>query len=272
MSEKPISPLTKQILTAPERLKYLQLLSVYHSRLSHAFDSVSSGFVAPFFFDGGWLFAQPWGILQLRSSGLSHHQVGSVQHPPASVAPRGGEAQPPCCQASAHPLPLAVDGGTYFHSCRGRRVPKRRSGRTAPSLHQDFQIRRCLAVWLPQKSTDVSEIVFSKPWFTKDSSGQFSQDLQLVPVSPPRCRTGIRVSRPCSPNTASFPQTCALSCSPGGSRAALAQAKSISQLCFSWKPPHRRPCSQTFQLSAAPALLGFANHLPDKCWAGTAGT
>lgn len=113
---------------------------MYHLRLLHTFYSVSSGFVA-LFFDEGWLFAQPWEILQLRSSGLSHLQVRSVQHPQASVTAWWDEAQPPCRHTAADPLPFAVDGRKYFHFCCGRIVSKCRSGRTAPYLHQASQIR-----------------------------------------------------------------------------------------------------------------------------------
>lgn len=82
MSEKPISPLTKQILITLKRLRrYFAHVSLeaFAYILLGAFRSRS-----PFFSDEGWLFARE--ILRLRSSGLSHHQVGLV---PASPGERG---------------------------------------------------------------------------------------------------------------------------------------------------------------------------------------
>lgn len=147
--------------------------------------------------------------------------------------------------------------------------------RNASHLHQAHQIRH--RVWK----------VFSSMTSIKISRCQGNSFLQALiyqrpihvaqpsPVSPrlnPCCRTRSRVTLlpPCSPNPTPLSQTCTPSCFPAGGREVLGQAKSISQLCFSWKPPGQRSCLQTFGLPTAPPLRGFPNHHSHKCWAGNA--
>lgn len=123
----------------PKWLKYLQLLSVYHLGLLLTCYLVSPWFLAFFFF-----------IKVGFSSALGNPAAPTLQSlPPAPPAEDGkdgdgdgdDEPQPLHTQTAACSLPSAADGGEYFHSHSGRRVPSCRNGSVASRLHQAYQIR-----------------------------------------------------------------------------------------------------------------------------------
>lgn len=90
MSEKPILPLTTQILEVPKWLKYLQLLSVHHLGLLHTFYLVSSGFVGSFLMKAGFLCSPGKSfssVAQLCPTGTSDSPVYSGEHNPMRLKP-----------------------------------------------------------------------------------------------------------------------------------------------------------------------------------------
>lgn len=129
MSEKPLLPLTTQILKMPKWLKYLQLLSIYHLRLLHTFYSVSSGFVGSFLMKAGFLCS----LGKLFSSIAQFCPTGTTDSP---VTP--GEHDllrlKPSLHWTAHSLPFEVKRGKYFNFSTVRIAFKWRCSRTVSWL------------------------------------------------------------------------------------------------------------------------------------------